>query len=570
MGVWSLAGIVAGLAGLATSYFVAMVLAIRESPVVAVAELVIRLTPGGLPRPRSSASARPTSRCWSPGSWCSCWPASPGPAACPTYLVGAGAGLRRSRRRRGRRRLAGPARRGSDVLPVVVGFVTWVVVLSLLTDPLGPPAASERAPAGGARRATRPSRRGVPGPRRGDGRRLGRRSPGSAGSSARGRRKVEETRRLLRLDGRHPAGGARRGAASGVDGRVAVDDAGRRLLPDRHRHRGARHRAERSGRCASTAWSTGARRSPTTTCWRRELTEAWVTLNCVSNPVGGDLIGNAWWSGVRIADLLAEAGVRRGADAVLQTSDDGWTCGTPLGGADRRPQRDAGRGDERRAAADRARLPGAHDRARPLRLRLGDQVARRPRGDPVRRGRGLLDRARLGRAGPGQDRPPASTCPAPAPRSPPARSRVGGVAWAQHTGIAAVEFSVDGGDWQAAELAPPAPTTPGCSGRPTSLSRRATTCCGSGPSTRPAWCRPGRGAGPPRRGDRLARGRIQRRVTTLGVRQGFQLVIGPGTASSSAGRAVAGAVRGGGDARLAIARCCVRLAASTVPVAGRR
>ena len=42
-----------------------------------------------------------------------------------------------------------------------------------------------------------------------------------------------------------------------------------------------------------------------------------MTLNCVSNPVGGDLIGNAWWSGVRLADLLAEAGVapggRRGA-----------------------------------------------------------------------------------------------------------------------------------------------------------------------------------------------------------------------------------------------------------------
>jgi DMSO/TMAO reductase YedYZ molybdopterin-dependent catalytic subunit len=62
----------------------------------------------------------------------------------------------------------------------------------------------------------------------------------------------------------------------------------------------------------------------------RELTEDWVTICCVSNPVGGDLIGNAWWSGVRIADLLAEAGVQAGADAVKQTSKDGWTCGTPL------------------------------------------------------------------------------------------------------------------------------------------------------------------------------------------------------------------------------------------------
>ena len=63
---------------------------------------------------------------------------------------------------------------------------------------------------------------------------------------------------------------------------------------------------------------------------KRQRSEMWMTLNCVSNPVGGDLIGNAWWSGVRLKDLLAEAGVQAGADAVKQTSDDGWTCGTPL------------------------------------------------------------------------------------------------------------------------------------------------------------------------------------------------------------------------------------------------
>ena len=38
----------------------------------------------------------------------------------------------------------------------------------------------------------------------------------------------------------------------------------------------------------------------------RQLTEEWVTLCCVSNVVGGDLIGNAWWSGVLVRDLLAE------------------------------------------------------------------------------------------------------------------------------------------------------------------------------------------------------------------------------------------------------------------------
>jgi len=62
----------------------------------------------------------------------------------------------------------------------------------------------------------------------------------------------------------------------------------------------------------------------------RGLEDAWITLCCVSNPVGGGLISNARWSGVRMADLLAGAGVQDGADAVLSTSADDWTAGTPL------------------------------------------------------------------------------------------------------------------------------------------------------------------------------------------------------------------------------------------------
>ena len=54
------------------------------------------------------------------------------------------------------------------------------------------------------------------------------------------------------------------------------------------------------------------------------------TLTCVSNEVGGDLIGNAVWLGLPIRQLLAEAGPQAGADMVLSTSEDGWTAGTPL------------------------------------------------------------------------------------------------------------------------------------------------------------------------------------------------------------------------------------------------
>ena len=46
----------------------------------------------------------------------------------------------------------------------------------------------------------------------------------------------------------------------------------------------------------------------------RPQVERYITLSCVSNPVGGDLVGNALWQGVLLKDVLDEAGVQRGAD----------------------------------------------------------------------------------------------------------------------------------------------------------------------------------------------------------------------------------------------------------------
>ena len=57
-----------------------------------------------------------------------------------------------------------------------------------------------------------------------------------------------------------------------------------------------------------------------------DLVEAWVTLACVSNPVGGDLIGNQKWLGMPIADLLARANPTGDADMVLSRSVDGFTA----------------------------------------------------------------------------------------------------------------------------------------------------------------------------------------------------------------------------------------------------
>ncbi len=61
-----------------------------------------------------------------------------------------------------------------------------------------------------------------------------------------------------------------------------------------------------------------------------ELYEDYVTISCVSNEVGGDLIGNAKWTGVRLVDLLDQAGVQDGAQQVFSRSVDGWTSGFPI------------------------------------------------------------------------------------------------------------------------------------------------------------------------------------------------------------------------------------------------
>jgi DMSO/TMAO reductase YedYZ molybdopterin-dependent catalytic subunit len=65
----------------------------------------------------------------------------------------------------------------------------------------------------------------------------------------------------------------------------------------------------------------------------RELVEADVTIACVSNEVGGDLIGNARWMGVRLADVLAEAEVDPRADQIVGRSVDGFTAGFPTAAA---------------------------------------------------------------------------------------------------------------------------------------------------------------------------------------------------------------------------------------------
>jgi DMSO/TMAO reductase YedYZ molybdopterin-dependent catalytic subunit len=79
---------------------------------------------------------------------------------------------------------------------------------------------------------------------------------------------------------------------------------------------------------------TGLVEQPSTLSYAQLLemadTEADVTLTCVSNEVGGDLIGNARWHGVPLERVLDRTGVQVGATQVVGRAVDGWTAGFPL------------------------------------------------------------------------------------------------------------------------------------------------------------------------------------------------------------------------------------------------
>lgn len=184
----------------------------------------------------------------------------------------------------------------------------------------------------------------------------------------------------------------------------------------------------------------------------RRLVERRITLMCVSNPVGGDLIGNATWLGVPLHDILAEAGVQRGADALASTSADGWTAGTPLDVVT--DGRDAliavaMNGDPltvRHGFPARLVVPGLYGYVSATKWLTDLEITRFDdfaaywtiRGWSERGPVKTSSRIDVPRAGTSVD---AGTV------------TVAGVAWAQHTGIDAVEVSVDGADWLPATLA---------------------------------------------------------------------------------------------------------------------
>ncbi|TWD80722.1 DMSO/TMAO reductase YedYZ molybdopterin-dependent catalytic subunit [Kribbella amoyensis] len=182
---------------------------------------------------------------------------------------------------------------------------------------------------------------------------------------------------------------------------------------------------------------------------RRNVLHKWVTLTCVSNEVGGDLVGNALWSGVLLKDLLREAGPAADADAIKSTSKDGFTAGTPLSTLlDDRQAMLAFAMNGRPLPLEhgfpvRIVVPGLYGYVSATKWLTDIEVTRFDRFEAYWTPRGWSAQGPIKLS---------SRIDVPRSKVSPGQVTVAGVAWDQHVGVSKVEVRVDGGPWQQATL----------------------------------------------------------------------------------------------------------------------
>jgi DMSO/TMAO reductase YedYZ molybdopterin-dependent catalytic subunit len=182
-----------------------------------------------------------------------------------------------------------------------------------------------------------------------------------------------------------------------------------------------------------------------------DLIESHVTLTCVSNPVGGNLAGNAKWLGLPIREVLKRAKPKDGADMVLSTSVDGFSASTPLEVL--QDGRDAilaiGMNDEplplEHGYPVRMVVPGLYGFVSATKWVVDLEVTRFADSKAYWTQRGWSERG-----------PIKTMARVDVPKSfakvPAGKVAVGGTAWAQTRGITKVEIQIDNAGWVEADL----------------------------------------------------------------------------------------------------------------------
>ncbi len=186
----------------------------------------------------------------------------------------------------------------------------------------------------------------------------------------------------------------------------------------------------------------------------RNVVEHDITLTCVSNTIGGELIGNARWTGVRLDELLAEAEVDPAATQVVGRSVDGYTCGFPVEAAiDGRNALVAfGMNGEplplEHGFPVRLIVPGLYGYISATKWLTEIELTTFEDFEQYWVPRGYADRAPIKL----MSRIDSIDGLGTLTRNADGTAAIGGVAWAQTRGISGVEVQLDEGPWQPCEL----------------------------------------------------------------------------------------------------------------------
>ena len=182
-----------------------------------------------------------------------------------------------------------------------------------------------------------------------------------------------------------------------------------------------------------------------------ELIESHVTLTCVSNPVGGNLAGNAKWLGLPLREVLKMARPKDGADMVLSTSEDGFSASTPLEVLqdDRDAMLAIGMNGEplplEHGYPVRMVVPGLYGFVSATKWVVDLEVTRFADSKAYWTDRGWSERGPIKTMA--RVEVPKSFAQVPA-----GKVAIGGTAWAQTRGITKVEVQIDNGPWTEAVL----------------------------------------------------------------------------------------------------------------------
>jgi DMSO/TMAO reductase YedYZ molybdopterin-dependent catalytic subunit len=182
-----------------------------------------------------------------------------------------------------------------------------------------------------------------------------------------------------------------------------------------------------------------------------DMIEERITMTCVSNEVGGGLVGTADWLGVPLKGLLDRAGIQQGADQIVGRAFDGFTTGFPVDTLDGRPAMLAvGMNGEPLPLAHgfpaRIIVPGLYGFVSATKWLTEIELTTFADFDQYWVKREWSDR------GPIKTMARIDT-PRGLAKVPAGPMKIGGVAWAQTRGIEKVEVKVDDGPWEEATLA---------------------------------------------------------------------------------------------------------------------